>query len=64
MVKILLYVITIPFVVWCVDSINFNSLFKRGEVNQYRARVFYMIFVISLSYLVVSFLHDFLGVIS
>ena len=64
MVKILLYVITIPFVVWCVDSINFNSLFKRGEVNQYRARVFYMIFVISLSYLVVSFLYDFLGVIS
>jgi uncharacterized membrane protein YwzB len=64
MVKLLLYVITIPVVVWSVDSINFNSLFKKGEVNQYRARIFYMIFVLSISYLIVSFLYDFLGVIS
>jgi len=64
MVKLLLYLITIPLVVWSVDSINFNSLFKKGEVNQYRARIFYMMFVMSISYLVVSFLYDFLGVIS
>lgn len=64
MVKLLLYLITIPLVVWSVDSINFNSLFKKGEVNQYRARIFYMMFVMSISYLVVSFLNDFLGVIS
>ena len=64
MVKLLLYLITIPLVVWSVDSINFNSLFKKGEVIQYRARIFYMMFVMSISYLVVSFLYDFLGVIS
>lgn len=64
MVKLLLYVMTIPLVVWSVDSVNFNSLFKKGEVNQYRARIFYMIFIIGMSYLVVSFLYDFLGVIS
>ena len=44
MVKLLLYVMTVPLVVWSVDSINFNSLFKKGEVDQYRARIFYMIF--------------------
>lgn len=64
MVKILLYIIVIPLVVWSVDSINFNALFKKGEVNQYRARVFYMIFVLGFSYLMVNFLYDFLGVIS
>lgn len=64
MVKLLLYVITMPLVVWSVDSINFNGLFKKGEVDQYRARVFYMMFVVSISYLVVSFIYDFLGVIS
>lgn len=63
MVKLLLYILAIPLVVWSVDSINFNSLFKKGEVNQYRARIFYMIFVMCTSYLLVSFLYDFLGVI-
>lgn len=63
MVKLLLYILAIPLVVWSVDSINFNSLFKKGEVNQYRARIFYMIFVMCISYLFVSFLYDFLGVI-
>ena len=64
MVKIILYIITIPVVVWSFDSINFNSLFKKGEVNQYRARIFYMILIMGFSYLVVSFLYDFLGVIN
>ena len=64
MVKLLLYVMTVPLVVWSVDSINFNSLFKKGEADQYRARIFYMIFVMSMSYLVVSFLYDFFGVIN
>lgn len=64
MVKLLLYVVTIPLVVWAIDSINFNSLFKKGDINQYRARIFYMMFVVGIAYLVVSFLYDFLGVIS
>lgn len=63
MVKLLLYVIVIPLVVWSVDSINFNSLFKKGDVNQYRARIFYMMFILGMSYLVVGFLNDFVGVI-
>jgi len=64
MIKLVLYIIVIPLVVFCVDSVNFNSLFKKGEVNAKRARIFYMFFVMGFSYLVVSFLYDFLGVIS
>lgn len=63
MVKLLLYVLVIPLVVWASDSVNFNVLFKKGDVNQYRARIFYMIFILGISYLMVSFLYDFLGVI-
>ena len=49
--------------VWASDSVNFNVFFKKGDVNQYRARIFYMIFILGISYLLVSFLYDFLGVI-
>ena len=64
MVRLLLYIIVIPIVVWSVDSLNFNAIFKKGSVDYYRARVFYIIFIFGLSYLVVSFLYDFLGVIN
>ena len=64
MVKLILYIMVIPMVVWSCDSINFNAMFKKGNINYYKARIFYMIFIFSLSYLVVNFLYDFLGVIS
>lgn len=64
MLRLLLYIIVIPIVVWSADSLNFNAIFKKGNVDYYRARVFYIIFIFGLSYLVVSFLYDFLGVIS
>ena len=64
MLRLLLYIIVIPIVVWSADSLNFNAIFKKGNVDYYRARVFYIIFIFVLSYLVVSFLYDFLGVIS
>ena len=63
MVKLLLYVLVIPLVVWASDRVNFNVFFKKGDVNQYKARIFYMIFILGISYLLVSFLYDFLGVI-
>ena len=49
MVKLLLYVLVIPLVVWASDSVNFNVFFKKGDVNQYRARIFYMIFILGIS---------------
>lgn len=62
MVKFILYLLVIPIVVWSMDSININGIFKRGQSDYYQARVMYMIIVASLSYLLVSFINDFLGV--
>lgn len=62
MVKLLLYIIVIPIVVFAMDSVNFNAMFKKGQSNYYQARVMYMIIIASISYLVVNFVNDFLGV--
>ena len=62
MVKFILYLLIIPIVVWSMDSVNINGMFKKGQSDYYQARVMYMIIVASLSYLVVNFVNDFLGV--
>ena len=62
MVKFILYIFVIPIVVWSMDSVNINGMFKRGQSDYYQARVMYMIIVVSLSYLVVNFIDEFLGV--
>lgn len=62
MVKFILYLLVIPIVVWSMDSVNINGIFKKGQSDYYQARVMYMIIVASLSYLVVNFVNDFLGV--
>lgn len=62
MVKLLLYLLVIPIVVFAMDSVNLNAIFKKGQSNYYQARVMYMIIVASLAYLIVSFVNDFLGV--
>ena len=64
MVKFILYILVIPIIVWAMDSVNINVIFKKGQSNYYQARVFYMIMVIGLSYLVVNFLWDFLDNLS
>jgi len=64
MVKFILYVLVIPLVVFAMDSVNINGVFKKGKSNYYQARFFYMIVVMVLSYLVVNFIIDFLGVFS
>ena len=62
MVKFILYLLVIPIVVWSMDSVNINGIFKKGQSNYYQARVMYMLIISGLSYLVVSFINDFLGV--
>ena len=64
MVKFILYILVIPIIVWSMDSVNINGIFKKGQSNYYQARVMYMIIIASLSYLVVNFVNDFLGVFS
>lgn len=62
MVKLLLYVLVIPIVVYASDSLNINGIFKKGQSNYYQARIIYMFIIMGLSYLVVNFVNDFLGV--
>lgn len=64
MVKLILYVLVIPLVVFGMDSVNINGIFKRGQSNYYQARVMYMLIVMALSYCIVQFVNDFLGVFS
>lgn len=58
MIKLIIYLIVIPLVIYAMDSININSIFKKNKM--YQSRVFYILLVFSLSYLVANFLYDFL----
>ena len=64
MSKLILYIFVIPFIIWALDSVNINVIFKLGKQTNYQARVLYMAIIFSLSYLVVSFLYDFMKVFS
>lgn len=62
--KLLLYILILPLVVVSMDSVNINGIFKKGKSNYYQARLIYLFVVVSLAYLVVNFVYDFLGVFS
>ena len=54
--KFFLYVIITLVVIWSMDSININQIFKKNRILQ--ARIFYFCLGISLIYLVTNFLWD------
>lgn len=54
--KLLLYAFVTIVVIWAMDAININQIFKKNHVIQ--ARVFYFLLGISLIYLVTNFLMD------
>ena len=62
MVKLIVYIIVILLVVFSMDSVNINAIFKKGQSNYYQARIFYMLLVVGISYLVTNFVVEFLGV--
>ena len=59
--KFILYLFVLPLVIYTMDSVNFNSIFKKNKALQ--ARIFYILVMFSLSYLVCNFLYDFLNII-
>lgn len=59
--KFILYLFVLPLVIYAMDSVNFNSIFKKNKAFQ--ARIFYILVMFSLSYLVCNFLYDFLNII-
>lgn len=56
-VKAFLYILVGIVVIWALDSININQIFKKNRVVQ--ARVFYFLLALSLIQLVTSFIYDF-----
>lgn len=58
MTKFVIYLVTIPLVIYAMDSVNINGIFKKNKI--YQARVFYILLVFGLSYFVTNFLYDFL----
>lgn len=61
MIKFVVYLFVIPIVIYSLDSINMNNIFKKNRI--YQARIFYILLVFGFSYLVTNFLYDFLYVI-
>lgn len=57
MLKLLLYILVIPIVIFAMDSININGIFKKNKI--YQARIFYILLVFSMSYLMCNFIYDF-----
>ncbi len=54
--KFFLYIVVTILVVWAMDSLNINGIFKKNKIFQ--ARLLYFFLGISLIYLVTNFLMD------
>ena len=54
--KFFLYMTSAVLVIWSMESVNINQIFKKNKVVQ--ARLFYFCLVISLIYLVTNFFWD------
>ncbi len=54
--KFFIYIIVTILVIWCMDSININQIFKKNKV--YQARLFYFFLALSMIYLVTNFFMD------
>lgn len=55
--KLFIYLLTTPLVIYSLDSININQIFKKNKVNQ--ARIFYLILALCIIYLLTNFIYDF-----
>lgn len=54
--KFFIYILSTVLVIWSMDSVNINKIFKKKKEPQ--ARLFYFLLGISLIYLVTNFFMD------
>ena len=54
--KFFVYLIVAILVIWSLEAVNINSIFKKNRV--YQATVFYFLLAVSLIYLVTNFVMD------
>jgi uncharacterized membrane protein YwzB len=57
-VKFAVYILSAIIVLYSIDAVNINVIFKKNKVWQ--ARVFYLVLVFVFTYLLGSFLYDFI----
>ena len=58
--KYLLYLFVTVLVVFAMDSINLNGVFKKNKIFQ--ARILYFLIALALIYLITNFIWDFFTV--
>ena len=58
MIKFIFYLFVIPVVIYAIDSVNIKGIFKNNKI--YQAKIFYVLLMFALSYLIVNFLYDFM----
>ena len=56
-VKTIIYFGVAILVIWSLDSVNINHIFKKNKEMQ--AKVFYMLLAFALIYLIINFIWDF-----
>ena len=56
MIKFILYLFILPLVVYAIGGLNLNGIFKKNKI--YQAKIFYILLIFGLSYLVTNFLYD------
>ncbi len=54
--KFLLYLVMTPLVLWSLEAVNINGIFKKNRVVQ--ARIFYFLLGFALIYLTTNFIYD------
>ena len=54
--KLFIYIIVSVLVIWSIDSVNINAIFKKNRVMQ--STMFYFLLTLSMIYLVTNFLMD------
>lgn len=55
--KYILYFVVTILVIWTMDTININQIFKKNA-NPIQARLFYFFVGLSMIYLVTNFIYD------
>ncbi len=59
-VKLIAYLVVTILVIIGLDSININNIFKKNKVFQ--ARLFYLLLITALVYLVTNFIFEFTSI--
>ena len=61
MIKFILSLFILPLVAYAIGGLNLNGIFKKNKI--YQAKIFYILLIFGLSYLVTNFLYDFLYIV-